>query len=266
MKEPNAAGTFYPARPQELSGMIDAFLQKVPAGKKVKPWAIIVPHAGYIFSGQTAAYAYKLLEKQQYKSVIILAPSHYFSFNGAAVYPGDSFKTPLGVIPVATDLVARLTKNSIVAGNEDVFEQEHALEVQLPFLQTVLGDFKLVPVLIGQYSKETLVQIKDALLPLVKNKDVLVVVSTDLAHFKPAELNDQQDAQALALLKANDLDGLLTSASYGECELCGLGPVGVAMLLAKELDSGFQLLQHTNSAAASGDYDHVVGYASGYYS
>jgi hypothetical protein len=224
-----------------------------------------VPHAGYIYSGQTAAYAYKQLIGKKYSTIFVLAPSHYFPFSGAAVYPSGEFQTPLGAIPLDTTIITEFAEHPGITINAEVFEREHALEVQLPFLQTTVKEFKFVPLLIGQSNKETLISIKEALLPYARRPDTLIVISTDLAHFKPGKINDTLDKTALNYISRNDVDGLTAASAQDKCEVCGMYPVAVSLLLAQDIHSDFRLLKHSNSGDTTGDYSQVVGYAAGYF-
>ncbi len=267
MKQPNVAGKFYPQNKNELQKTIDSFLKKVPAVKnKKKPWGIIAPHAGYIYSGQTAAYAYKLLENQQYSTVIVLAPSHYQAFNKIALL-NDDYQTPLGTIKIDRELADDILKeNSLITEYPAAFEQEHALEVQLPFLQTVLkNNFKLLPLLIGTLNKGNIITLTNIILKLVKQKDVLVVASSDMAHFNSGAVNDEMDRTAIEYIKEHDFAGLLTACELKECELCGLGPVITLMIMASTLKASVSILNHSNSGQTTGDYLNVVGYMAAAY-
>lgn len=267
MKQPNVAGKFYPQNKNELQKTIDGYLKKVPATNNAKkPWGIIVPHAGYVYSGQTAAYAYKLLENKKYSTVIVLAPSHYQAFNKIALLKED-YQTPLGTVSVNQELAAEILKNNpLVTEHPAAFEQEHSLEVQLPFLQTVLkNDFKLLPLLIGTLNKENLIALTKTILQLLEQQDVLVVASSDLAHFNSGAVNDEMDQVAQGYIKEHDFAGLLTACELKECELCGLGPVITLMIMAKARNSAVTLLNHSNSGQITGDYLSVVGYLAAAY-
>ncbi|MFC1517242.1 AmmeMemoRadiSam system protein B [Candidatus Margulisiibacteriota bacterium] len=263
MKEPNVAGSFYPGEKKELFTAITKYFKKVSGVEEQQaPWALIAPHAGYMYSGQTAAYAYKALEGHKYDTVVVIAPAHFAMFDGIAIYPQGGFKTPLGEIPIDEEITAELIKSDPkLKENKAAFEKEHSLEVQLPFLQAVLTEFNLVPIVVGRVSYENVEILANALLPLLnKNKKVLIVASTDLAHYKPAEVNDALDQRAIKLIEKNDVKGILQSAGRGDCELCGLGGVATVMLMAKEQKSAVKVLKHSNSGDITGDYSAVVGY------
>lgn len=267
MKEPNVAGSFYPSNKNELRSMIAGFLAKVPsASGQQAPFGLISPHAGYVYSGQTAAYAYAALEGRSYDIVVVLAPSHTASFNGAAVYARDGFKTPLGTVMIDESAAQELLgATDLIKEMPAVFEREHSLEVQLPFLQTVLAPFKIVPLIIGHVSIELAVAVSDALKGLMEKKKVLVVASSDMSHYRPADINDALDGTAIRYLQHNDVEGLFKSMQRGDCELCGIGPVLTLMLIARARGAAFELLHHTNSGAVTGDDGAVVGYMSAVY-
>jgi len=267
MKEPNVAGSFYPSNKHELRSMITGFLSRVPSSSgQQAPFGLISPHAGYVYSGQTAAYAYAALKGRTYDTVVVLAPSHSASFNGAAVYARGGFKTPLGTTMIDESAVQELVgSTALIKEMPAAFEREHSLEAQLPFLQTVLGPFTLVPLIIGHVSMELVVAVSDALKGFMREKNVLVVASSDMSHYKPADINDALDAVAIRYLQRNDVEGLLKSAQLGDCELCGIGPVLTLMLIARARGATFELLHHTNSGAVTGDDGAVVGYLSAAY-
>jgi AmmeMemoRadiSam system protein B len=255
MKQPNVSGSFYPKEPKQLAAMVHGFLSAVTASGN--PWAIVAPHAGYVYSGATAAYAYKLLEGKKYKNVFILSPSHHFPFQGAGILIEDCYQTPLGKIPINQHICATLGESPAFADLPNVFEREHALEVQLPFLQTVLPDFSLIPIIIGQSTYPTLQSIADTLKPYQAPEN-LFVISTDLAHFHSGKENDALDQKTLEYIQKGDPKKLLETA----CELCGIYPMVVAMLMT---ELPFVHLKHSNSGDVTQDYREVVGYAAGYF-
>jgi MEMO1 family protein len=256
MKQPNVSGSFYPGNRAQLAKSIQGSLATVPK-KTAEPLAILVPHAGYVYSGPTAAYAYALLQGKKYKNVFVLAPSHHFPFQGAGILIEDGYQTPLGKIPINQEICTTLCKSPVFADLPNVFEREHALEVQLPFLQTVLQDFSLVPIIIGQSTYPTLRSIAEKL-AAYRTPDNLFVISTDLAHFHSGKENDALDQKTLEYIKKGDPQKLLEN----NCELCGIYPVVVAMLMTEQ---PFVLLKHSNSGDITQDYHEVVGYAAGYF-
>ena len=268
IKYPNAAGQFYPANPDELSSMIDDFLvwadpQPVPGDI----FAIISPHAGYQFSGQTAAFAYRLVKDNSYKTVVIIGPSHHFAFKGVSVYPEGVFRTPLGDLDVDKEFSTLLLKDKSVCFEARAFEQEHSVEVQLPFLQRVLKDFKIVPVITGDCSWDDCRRLAMLLKKAIgRRKDVLVVASSDMYHGYDRDLADKVDDLTLSYLKKMDTQGLYDGLIQGKLQLCGGYAVVSAMILAQAMEyDKLNVLTHTNSAQVTHEMikgNWTVGYSS----
>jgi len=272
IKQPNVAGAFYPQNPEELAGFIDGSLAKVKTPpQKGDILALIVPHAGYAFSGEVAAYGYKAIEGKNYKTVIIIAPSHYYGFKGVSIYPRGGFATPLGVLEVDAEFTQRLlAEDKAIYFEPAAFEKEHALEVQLPFLQRVLGKkekFKIVPVIIGNCDFATCQQLASLLREAIgKRKDVLVVASSDMYHgydYREAEVIDNL---TLSYLKKMDGRALYDGLMQNRLQLCGGLGVVTTLLLAGELGHDkLEVLKYTNSAVVTGRFSQgiwTVGYAS----
>src|SRR6056297_3427531 len=185
MKTRNAAvaGAFYPGDPKQLSSDIKNYLDKAQVEQEYENIAgIIAPHAGYIFSGPTAAYAYRAISHLQPKTVIVLSPSHREYFRGVHIFPGDSYTTPLGSVQLDKDVIKKLIMNQEVEESSVGHNAEHALEVQLPFLQTIFDhDFKLVPIVIGDVNLEMLDSLGQSLTNLAQKEEFLIVASSDLS-------------------------------------------------------------------------------------
>jgi hypothetical protein len=269
IKEPNVAGAFYPADPQELSSMIDGFLAKAkPGPMEGEIFALISPHAGFGFSGQAAAFGYKLIVGKPYKTVIVIAPSHQYAFSDVSVYPEGAFRTPLGEVAVDTEFTKDLlNKIHEVSFDEQAFAKEHALEVQLPFLQKTLTYFKLVPIVMGDCSYQTC----QRLAILLKNaigsrKDILVIASTDMYHGYDYEETEKVDASTITYLKNMDAEGLYRGMREGTLQLCGGYGVVTTLILSKALGhEKIKVLNHTTSAEVTGRKEKglwTVGYVS----
>ena len=229
---------------------------------------MVVPHAGYIYSGQVAAYAYSLLRATSYETVILIGPSHYNYFEGFAIPYYQSFETPLGEIEVDTEFCSALAEQG-----KGVFDfmntahvREHSLEVQLPFLQTVMKEnFKIIPILMGaqnyrnaQYGAETLAEI-------LKNyeKHYTIVISTDLSHYHGDAEARKMDAEWIALAEQMNAKRMLQHIETKAVEACGAGPVATFLETAHLLGkTNYKTLVYKNSGDTSGDTSRVVGYAS----
>lgn len=260
------AGTWYPEFPTELRGQIENFLGRASSvdipGRLT---ALIVPHAGYVFSGQVAANAYKLLERQKFETIVVIGPSHYARFQGVSVYDRGGFETPLGVAPLDEALISALEKrDSRIRFVEDAHSREHSVEIQIPFLQVAAPGFKLVPLVMGDQGFATCQWLAEAIADSIRGKSVLVVASSDLSHFHAYEKARLMDRVVQDKVGAMDPEGLHACLTSGECEACGGGPIITAMLVAKRLGScGSRVLKYANSGDVTGNRDDprgVVGY------
>ncbi len=272
IKNPSVAGMFYPDSPKELLKMVDDLIFsaqiKEAEKKESEAFIIIVPHAGYGYSGQTAAYAYKLIKDRNYKTIVIIGTGHHYGFSGVSVYPEGKFGTPLGQIEVDKEFSAKLlNSNKDIYFDPKAFEGEHSVEVQLPFLQRTLKDFKIVPLVIGdcpiKLCQELASLLKDA---IGQRKDVLVVISSDLYHGYDFEKAAVIDNLTLSFIKDLDAEGLYYALREGRAQACGgFGVVSAIMLAKKMLCNKATLMNYTNSSEVTGDKKKgiwTVGYAS----
>ena len=260
------AGTFYPSDKKELEEMVERFLSgaaKVPVNGRLL--ALISPHAGYIFSGQVAAYGYKNIEGSDIKKVIIIGPSHHTAFRGASVYTKGSFRTPLGTVTINEGLAEGLLNEAAdVRVNPEVYEKEHSIEVQLPFLQTVLKDFTIVPILIGSPTKQSFKHLTERLTEILREDEkVIIIASTDLSHFHDYETAVNMDKKMTGAVERMSIGDVEEYLSNGEAEMCGGYPVIFTMAVAKVLGANMGvLLKYANSGDVTNDRNRVVGYAS----
>jgi hypothetical protein len=260
---PVVAGQFYPAEKEVLRTQIGNYLRSAnPAPLEEHLFGIIVPHAGYQYSGPVAAYAYKLLEKKQYSTVVVMAPSHHVPVEGVALTTKDFYETPLGKIPIAKDIAQKLLKDHPAWATEDPrpYSVEHSLEVELPFLQTVLGDFRLLPIIVGVHQPQVLEQLARALNDLLPGDDVLFVASTDLSHYHPYDEAVAKDKKTLKLIEKMDVAQFAQAVEKDEAELCGSAPVIALMELAKLRGWKPTQIHYANSGDTTGDKSRVVGY------
>jgi AmmeMemoRadiSam system protein B/AmmeMemoRadiSam system protein A len=269
LKYPNVAGQFYPSNASELSAQIEQFLRQAdPKNIDGEVLILLSPHAGYKYSGQTAAFGYKLIKNKSYKTVIVIAPSHRYAFAGISVYPKGAFRTPLGDVGVDQELAAKLlNSDKDIMFNPQAFAGEHSLEVQLPFLQKVLSDFKVIPVVMGDCDFNLCKKFARLLKAAIGNrKDILVIVSTDMYHGYDYQESEKTDRLTLEFIKNLDAEGLYNGIVNGKLELCGGFPAVTAMILARELGvNQAQVLKYTNSAQVTGKKNKglwTVGYSS----
>lgn len=274
IRNPVVSGAFYPGNKPTLVNQINQFLVKTKKILTSSPRILIVPHAGYIYSGLTAAWGYKQLEKSSINKVILLGISHNNFFNQAAFFNEGTWSTPIGKIKVDDQLATNLIKQSkYFEANQLVHEQEHSLEVQLPFLQTVLTDFKIVPILLSQTSEDLLISLAKAISQYLNDKTILVI-SSDLSHypeFKIANMVDKQTIDGILSGDTNKFNQVINRGmSLPEVDTCACGgeAIKAGMMVAKILKlKTIKLINYANSGDITGDYSRVVGYASiGFYS
>ena len=254
-RPPAVAGQFYPEQPAELHKVLDSLLSAAPttvAG--ARPKALIVPHAGYVYSGPTAAAAYSQLApfRDEIRRIVLLGPAHRVRLRGLAAPSAAAFRTPLGEVrldPAALDKVRDLAQ---VIDNDLAHAEEHSLEVQLPFLQKTLGAFCLVPLVVGEASRDEIAQVLDR---LWGGSETLIVISSDLSHYLPyprACARDEFTAESILRLLP-DLD---------HEQACGATPLNGMLQTAKQRGLRAQLLDLRNSGDTAGDKARVVGYGS----
>lgn len=262
IRQPAVAGAFYSGQKQTLQNDVNTLLQAaivdIERSRKgdiqPSPKAIIVPHAGYIYSGATAAAAYARLAngREAIKRVILLGPVHRVPVRGLALPLADAFATPLGDIEIDQLAVASIKNKPQIAISALAHEQEHSLEVQLPFLQSVLSDFKLVPFAVGDATPE---EVADVLNILWGGPETLIVISSDLSHFLPYQKAQAVDNETVQTI-------LNLSSTLDHQQACGGTPVNGMLLAARQHQLQPHLLDQCNSGDTAGDKNRVVGYAS----
>jgi len=264
IKEPNVSGQFYDSNAARLSAQIKSFFSAAtiaPSAKDIR--IILAPHAGYIYSGPVAAYGFKGVSKKSFKTVVVLAPSHYFALDGVSIWPQGSFKTPLGLIDVDQEFAEKLiAMDEKFTFQPAVFEREHSLEVELPFLQETFSDFKVVPVIMGQPDYGTVEKFAEGLNTMIGGRtDVLVVVSSDLSHYHDDAVARKMDHHTIAAMEQLDAKRLWKQCRVGTMEMCGYVPATVALLLAKKQNLKAELVRYANSGDVTQDKSRVVGYS-----
>ncbi len=263
IRESVIAGSWYPGNAETLRAEIRRYLDQAQVAQpKGEVMGLIAPHAGYIYSGSVAAYAYKLLEGSRFERALIIAPSHRAYFKGASVYNLGGYRTPLGVVPLDTEIVnALLSHSDFIRYVPEADAQEHALEIQLPFLQTVLRNFRLTPIIMGDQSYEDCEKLAGIIASVCGESRVLLVASSDLSHYHPYNEAKRLDQIVIDRVNAFDPQGLSKSIKSGECEACGAGPMMTIMLAAQKLGANkATVLHYANSGDVTGDTRGVVGY------
>jgi AmmeMemoRadiSam system protein B len=257
------AGSWYPDQPERLRQTIEGFISNVePQPLDGELVGLIAPHAGYAYSGQTAAYAYRQVEGVSFDTVAIISPVHRFPVGRFAVTSATAYETPLGLVKLDGELVGALEEK--VRVNRVARDAEHSLEIQLPFLQVVLGDFDLLPVMIGESSFEAGEELGAALAKVLQNKNVLLVASTDLHHIENYHEVVRRDQVVVDAIASFDMALIEEALSPWDCSVCGRIPVYATLTAAKALGaSKVKVLHHTNSGDVTGNRmpgQYTVGY------
>lgn len=253
VKQPAVAGIFYPAEPEILHRQIREFIAAAGTADAPAPKALIAPHAGYIYSGPIAGSAYASLGKEASRihRVILLAPSHRVALRGIAYSSANYFQTPLGLVPLDRKTQDRLARLPQLHLHDAAFEEEHSIEVHLPFLQELLTDFSIIPLLVGDATAE---QVAEVIEQVWQPDGNLVVISSDLSHYldyTSATKMDRETSQAIEALQPEAL-------SYHSA--CGRIPVSGLLLVAKKHDLKARTVDLRNSGDTAGSHDRVVGY------
>jgi AmmeMemoRadiSam system protein B len=251
-RPPAVAGTFYPDDPRELRGMVEGFLREAPPADRPAPKAIIAPHAGYIYSGPIAGSAFRAVAAaaDTIRRVVLLGPAHFVPIRGLAL-PGETrLATPLGEVGVEPDGAQASIRLPQVRVIPEAHAREHSLEVEIPFLQVLLGELKLVPLVVGQATGEEVAEVLDR---LWGGPETLIVISSDLSHYQGYEAAQRTDRETADRILA--LDGPLESR-----QACGAVPINGLLEAARRRDLVPELLDLRNSADTAGDPSRVVGY------
>ena len=252
IREPAVAGQFYPGNASELGATIRLFFEAVQGEDGPAPKALIVPHAGYSYSGAVAATAYARLRPYSglYTRVILLGPAHRIAVTGLALRGADVFRTPLGDVPLDKDALDALTTLKVRV-IDATHQFEHSLEVHLPFLQSVIESFSLVPLVVGDATAESVAEVIDA---LWGGPETLIVISSDLSHYlsyDEARVSDKATCQAIENLEAHSID---------HDHACGATPIGGLLISARRRGMQVTTLDLRNSGDTAGDRSRVVGY------
>ncbi|MBW1690251.1 MAG: AmmeMemoRadiSam system protein B [Deltaproteobacteria bacterium] len=275
IRKPAVAGYFYPKNPDTLRTTVDTLISRITETQvRGRILGLMSPHAGYGFSGHVAAYAYREVKGKPYDTVVILGPSHHAYLRGASVGDWDAYATPLGRVPVNRELVgALLNVGTLFSFSERAHIREHAVETQLPFLQRVLRDFDIVPIVMGTSPLSELEEISEAIVRLIRGRNILLIASSDMSHFPTYEDANEVDRRTLSVIETLDPERVFNSEARVlrkgienlSTTLCGLRSVVAVMMMVKELGgNAVQVLRYANS----GDVEYrghkekrrVVGY------
>jgi MEMO1 family protein len=269
VRRPAVAGTWYPGSVAALAAEVDRHLESAPGAQDSRVLALVVPHAGLMYSGAVAAHAYRVVAGLSVETIVLVGPSHYVAFDGVAIQERGAFETPLGLMPIDRGCAAALLgASSVIRSLAEPHTPEHSLEMQLPFLQRVLPGVPIVPLLMGRQTRETILALADALGAGLAGRRTLLVASTDLSHFFDAATAAALDGRVTDRIGRCDPDGLLAEferypeAERGRYVACGGGPAVAVLRGARALGAvAARVLRYGHSGEVSGDCDRVVGYA-----
>jgi MEMO1 family protein len=252
IKTPNVSGTFYPSNSDELRSFV---METLESAKKnyTFPKALIAPHAGYIFSGEVAASAYKsiLNSSDKIKQVVLLSPTHHYSMDSMALHSADCFNTPLGNIEVDNDLKNKALTLNGVSIIDEAFEKEHALEVHLPFIQICAPNAKVLPIIVGQVSTETVANLLNS---LWDGEETIFIISSDLSHFNDYDQANMKDEHTKQTIEDKNVSDLKHE------DACGFYPIRGLLQIANEKKLEISCIDLRNSGDTAGNKSSVVGY------
>jgi MEMO1 family protein len=266
------AGAWYPGSLRPLADAVDLYLSEVPssAGVELCPASsdtgsaigLIAPHAGLRYSGPVAACSYRAVAHRAFDLAVLLGPSHYVAFRGAAVWPKGAFETPLGPVRVAeAESEALVEACRLVREYPSAHQREHSLELQLPFIRRVLPTVPIVPIVMGDQDEETVVELAAGLVSILEGRHVLLVASSDLSHFHDTDTAARLDAVVGRCVESLDVDGLLLALRRFPGHACGGGAIACVLRTARVLGAAqARVLRRSDSGEISGDRESVVGY------
>jgi MEMO1 family protein len=264
LRPPAVSGRFYPSQPGELSRQVETFCSPAQGAERHRAIACLVPHAGYRYSGHVAGAVYARLELP--RRFILVGPRHYPRGAAQAILSAGAWQTPLGPVEIDAALAEELKRSCAgLVEDEVAHRNEHALEVQLPFLQWLTGKFRFVPIALGTVDYAVLESLGRALAEVVARQEepVLIVASSDMNHYESDEITRRKDARAIQRLLALDPHGLHETVRREDISMCGCGPAVSTLIAAGLLGARppAELVRYATSGDISGDRDEVVGYA-----
>ena len=261
------AGTWYPGTAGALTRDVDGYLQHAEDWTGGPIQAVLAPHAGLMFSGPVGAHAYRAAASGRFDVIVLAGPSHFVAFDGVSIFPDGAFATPLGEALIDGAVAAALSSSPVVRTLPSAHQREHSLEMQLPFVRRLFPAAKIVPLVMGFQTRDTILGLADALAAACRGRQALLVGSTDLSHYFDAQTAERLDGRVQARVSAFDPEGLLDLfEEYPEHErgryvACGGGPAIAVMMAARQLGAtDGRVLKYAHSGEVSGDYTGVVGY------
>jgi len=265
IRRSSVAGRWYPGDPSRLASEVDTYLAQAVVEATPSPIrAIVAPHAGLMYSGPVAAYAYNAARRSRPKSIVLVGPSHFVSFDGVSIWPTGAWETPFGSVAVDEELARAIAEawDAIVV-LEAAHGREHSLEMQLPFLAHLMPGVPIVPMVMGHQTRKTAFALSHAIVDAVRatGEDILLVASGDLSHYEDAQIAAQLDGVVIERVAALDAGGLMQALEAEPRHACGGGPMVTVLDAAARLGaSAASVLRYADSGDVSGDKSSVVGY------
>ena len=259
VRHPAVAGRSYPGNPQALRSDIQSFLS--PQEKQLPALGCVVPHAGYMYSGHVAGAVFARIELP--RRFIILCPNHTGLGTPLSIMSRGSWQTPLGPAPIDEELAEKLKQQlPLLSEDAEAHQNEHAIEVELPFLQTLRPEFKFVPIALGTRQFQALADLGEAIAKVAQESGALIIASSDMNHYENDRITRIKDHQAIERILALDAAGLYEVVMQENISMCGLGPTVSMLTAAKRIGAtSAELIKYATSGDISGDRDRVVGYA-----
>lgn len=267
IRNPVVAGSFYPENSSILRNMVNEYLQKAIVKEKQRDiLGVISPHAGYVYSGQCAAFSFNAIKKKDFDLAVIIAPSHRFADFDFSLGDYDEYLTPFGGVKVAKNIVNELKDKYNMRTSFHAHNIEHSLEVQLPFLQQIKPNAKIVPIILGEQNPENSRRLARILAEYFKDRldKTVFIISSDLSHYHDNRIATEMDKGLSENFEDLNINKMEEDFQLNKIEACGMGGILTLMNFAKELNySNPKILDYRNSGEVSGDYKQVVGYLSG---
>jgi AmmeMemoRadiSam system protein B len=262
------AGSWYPSQAALLAADVERYLVEADIDATPSPRAVVAPHAGLMYSGPVAAYSYKAAAAIRYSTIVLVGPSHFVPFRGVSLWPDGAWQTPFGAIAVDEPLAESIASAapSVVVERRDAHGREHSLELQLPFVAHIWPAAMIVPLVMGQQTRETAMVLGNAVAAAIAARpaaagEVLLVASSDLSHYEDAPTAASMDAVVMRHVQALDPEGLMTALEQEPRHACGGGPMVSVLQAARQLGAAHaQVLHYADSGDVSGDKSAVVGY------
>jgi AmmeMemoRadiSam system protein B len=272
VREPAVSGIFYPKDPNELDSNLQSLFKDPnfgpgklpPSSSNERIYGMVCPHAGYMYSGAVAANGYYEVSSSKFESAIIIGPNHYGLGSDIALMNNGSWKTPLGEISIDTELSHEIYQNcNIVNVDELAHSRDHCIEVQLPFLQYIREEFKIVPIILVDQDKNTCLKLSNGIYEVIKNKNFLLIASSDLTHYESNSQAHEKDNLLISSILSLDIEAFYSVLFSFNVTACGYGAIATVMEISKKLGAKKgKLLKYATSGDIAGDTKSVVGYSS----